>query len=125
MRVAGIGIDIVEIARIAESIERHGESFLSRLFTANERDYCESRAMPAMHYAARFAAKEAVAKALGTGIGRGVSWQDITIFNDENGAPKARLTGGALDRLHLIGAHNCHLSISDEQRYATAFVVLD
>ena len=123
--IAGIGTDLVEISRLEAVIERQGERFVQRILTDEEQVQYHALTHPARFLAKRFAAKEAVAKAFGTGIGRGVSWQDITIFNDENGAPKARLTGGALDRLHLIGAHNCHLSISDEQRYATAFVVLD
>ena len=123
--IFGIGTDILRIDRIATTYERFGGHFVDRLLMPEERILFERTRNPVRFLAMRFAAKEAVAKALGTGIGRGVSWQDITIFNDENGAPKARLTGGALDRLHLIGAHNCHLSISDEQRYATAFVVLD
>ena len=64
MRIHGIGIDVVEVGRIAEAIERHGEAFLARLFTAGERAYCEAQNVPALHFAARFAAKEAVAKAL-------------------------------------------------------------
>ena len=70
MRIFGIGIDVVEVERIASAIERHGESFLAKLFTADERAYCEAQKKSALNYAARFAAKEAVSKALGTGLRR-------------------------------------------------------
>ena len=95
MRIFGIGIDVVEVARIASAIQRHGEPFLARVFTAGERAYCESRKVPALHFAARFAAKEAVVKALGTGIGEHAAWLDLEITRDPVGAPQVVLGGAA------------------------------
>ena len=77
MMIFGIGIDVVEVERVESSIAEFGERFVSRVFTEAERAYCESQKRPAIHYAARFAAKEAVAKALGTGIGKELSWLDM------------------------------------------------
>lgn len=123
--IGGIGTDLVEISRLEAVVERQGDRFIQRILTPEEQDQYRALAHPTRYLAKRFAAKEAVAKALGTGIGRGVSWQDILIQNDENGAPLAVLSGGALARMKHLGVERCHLSISDEQRYATAFVVLD
>ncbi|MEY5013172.1 MAG: holo-ACP synthase [Verrucomicrobiota bacterium] len=124
MRVAGIGIDIVEISRIAESIERHGEAFLSRLFTSNERHYCESRSMPAMHYAARFAAKEAVAKAFGTGIGERAAFLDLEIINNAAGAPQVVLGGSAKKHADDCGITEIQVSLTHSREYAAANAVV-
>jgi len=120
MRVFGIGIDVVEVARIAAAIERHGEAFLARLFTAAERGYCESRHIPAPCYAARFAAKEAVSKALGTGIGRHASWLDLEIVHDSNGAPQLVLgpTAAAFATAH--GVTDIKISLTHTRHYAAA-----
>jgi holo-[acyl-carrier protein] synthase len=120
MRVFGIGIDIVEVDRITSAIGRHGEPFLSRLFTRAERDYCESRKNPAPHYAARFAAKEAVSKALGTGIGGEAGWLDMEIANDGSGAPEIRLTGAAADFAQRHGIREIRISLSHAREYAAA-----
>src|ERR671916_760313 len=79
MSVLGIGVDIVETQRIEHSLERFGERFLHRVFTAGEIAYCRSMKFPARHFAARFAAKEAVSKAFGTGIGKAMGWRDIDV----------------------------------------------
>ncbi|MEO0445415.1 MAG: holo-ACP synthase, partial [Verrucomicrobiota bacterium] len=76
MTIFGIGVDVVEIKRIQQSMDRLGDAFLNRVFTAGERSYCEPMKFAARHYAARFAAKEAIAKAFGTGIGEDLSWHD-------------------------------------------------
>jgi holo-[acyl-carrier protein] synthase len=120
MRVFGIGIDVVEVARIASAIERHGESFLAKLFTAAERAYCESRKHPAMHYAARFAAKEAAVKALGTGIGANAGLQDLEVVNDEAGAPKLRLSGAAEAFAKQHGITGIQISLTHARDYAAA-----
>ena len=93
MRIYGIGIDIVETERIADSIERFGERFLARVFTDAERAYCDRMKVPARHYAARFAGKEAVAKTFGTGIGAAVGWNEIEILREEHGEPYVILHG--------------------------------
>ncbi len=120
MCVFGIGIDVVEVERIASSIARHGDAFLDKIFTPAERKYCESRKIPAIHYAARFAAKEAVAKALGTGIGRNAGLHDLEIFHDPQGAPKLHLSGAAEAFANAHGITNIQISLTHTQQYAAA-----
>lgn len=120
MRIFGIGIDVVEVERIADAIQRHGESFLSRLFTAAERDYCESCHHPALHYAARFAAKEAVSKSLGTGIGGHAGWLDLEIVHDDSKAPKLRLSGVAQAFANDHGITEIQISLTHTRQYAAA-----
>lgn len=120
MRVFGIGIDVVEVARIAAAITRHGEPFLARLFTTSERAYCDSKRDPALYYAARFAAKEAVAKALGTGIGSHASWLDLEIVHGSNGEPQLALgtTAAAFAKDH--GILDIKISLTHARHYAAA-----
>lgn len=118
MRV-GLGVDIVELDRIAGALDRHGERFLRRCFTAGELAYC-GRRIGAL--AARFAAKEAVAKALGTGIA-GFRWRDVEILRDDAGKPLVRLHGGARERLALIGATHCEVTLSHSRDYAVAAAI--
>jgi holo-[acyl-carrier protein] synthase len=120
MRVFGIGIDVVEVERIASAIERHGEPFLAKLFTAGEREYCETRKNPAMHFAARFAAKEAVSKALGTGIGGNAGLLDMEIVHDAAGAPKIRLAGAAERFSRENGITEIQISLTHARDYAAA-----
>jgi holo-[acyl-carrier protein] synthase len=120
MRVFGIGIDVVEVERIASAIQRHGEPFLAKIFTAAERDYCESRKNPALHYAARFAAKEAVAKALGTGIGGNAGLHDLEIRHDTAGAPKLHLGGAAEIFAKHHGITDIQISLTHARDYAAA-----
>ncbi len=120
MRIFGIGIDVVEVARIASAIERHGEPFLTKIFTPAEREYCESRKHAAMHYAARFAAKEAVSKALGTGIGANAGLHDMEVVHDANGAPKIRLSGAAQAFARQHGISEIQISLSHAREYAAA-----
>ena len=79
MKIFGIGIDVIEVERIEEAMREFGDRFLDRIFTAEERDYCLNQKRPAIHFAARWAAKEAVSKAFGTGIGELLAWQDMEI----------------------------------------------
>src|SRR6185503_6633481 len=95
MSILGLGTDIVECLRIAQMIERHGELFITRVYTDHEIEYCSARKAATQHYAGRWAAKEAVLKALGTGWQRGISWRDIEIRNDRLGAPSVVLRAGA------------------------------
>jgi len=120
MRVFGIGIDVVEVDRIASAIQRHGEPFLAKIFTPAERAYCESRKHPAMHYAARFAAKEAVSKALGTGIGKNAGLQDLEIVHDPLGAPRIRLGGAAEMFARENGITEIQISLTHAHAYAAA-----
>lgn len=123
MRIHGIGIDVVEVDRIEFAIARHGEPFLSRLFTEAERDYCSAQKRPALHYAARFAAKEAVSKALGTGIGGEAGWLDLEIVRDPLGAPKLSLQGAAAAFASSKGIAEIQISLSHAKDYAAANAV--
>jgi holo-[acyl-carrier protein] synthase len=120
MKVFGIGIDVVEVDRIASAIERHGEAFLAKLFTPSEREYCESRKRPALHYAARFAAKEAVSKTFRTGIGGNAGLLEMEVVNDESGAPRILLSGAAeaFARKHQIT--EIQISLTHARDYAAA-----
>lgn len=114
-----VGIDVVEISRIAAAISRYGERFLARVYTADERAYAVSRA-PAL--AVRFAAKEATAKALGTGIGP-VGWRNIEIRNDAAGKPSLILHGAAAAVARRAGFLEWQVSVTHSRDLATAFVV--
>jgi holo-[acyl-carrier protein] synthase len=126
--IIGIGSDITDIRRIEKVIERHGERFLSRIFTDTERARAERRAKSVETYAKRFAAKEACAKALGTGIRQGVWWRDMGVVNLPSGRPTMELTGGAAARLAKLipQGHEARIdvSITDEYPLAQAFVVI-
>ena len=123
MSVVGIGTDIVECLRIAQMIERHGELFLSRVFTPREIEYCSARKAATQHYAGRFAAKEAVLKAMGTGWARGISWQDIEVRSHSNGKPSIALGGGAREVCEKVGIRELLISISHCRTHATAFAL--
>ncbi|TYL80110.1 holo-ACP synthase [Bradyrhizobium cytisi] len=130
--IIGIGSDLIDITRVAKVMERHGERFLDRIFTAAERAKAERRAknekMVVATYAKRFAAKEACSKALGTGIRQGVWWRDMGVVNLPGGRPSMRLTGGALARLLALTPEGFEaqidLSITDDWPLAQAFVVI-
>jgi holo-[acyl-carrier protein] synthase len=122
MNPTGIGIDLVEVPRIREMLERHGQRFKERTFTAGEIAYCDACADPAMHYAARFAAKEAAAKALGTGLwAEGVAWTDIEVVREVSGKPQIALHGAA--KQHAANA-NCLVSLTHTRDLAMAQVIL-
>ena len=126
--IIGLGSDIVDVRRIADVIERHGERFLGRIFTEIERTKAEQRANAAETYAKRFAAKEACAKALGTGLRRGVFWRDMGVINVAGGRPTMKLTGGALTRLRAITPAGfdarIDVSLTDEGPTAQAIVII-
>src|SRR6476469_4454963 len=105
--ILGIGSDLIDIRRVEKVIERHGERFLSRIFTDVERAKAERRNRTVDTYAKRFAAKEACSKALGTGIRQGVWWRDMGVVNLPSGRPTMRLTGGALARLEKLTPEGC------------------
>lgn len=127
--IVGIGTDLCNIDRIADSLERFGDRFVHRCFTEVERRRADSRAGRAATYAKRFAAKEACAKALGTGIRAGVAWRDMGVINLPSGKPTMALTGGAAKRLAALmpPGHEAviHLAITDEVPMAQAFVVIE
>jgi holo-[acyl-carrier protein] synthase len=127
--IVGIGTDCCVIDRIAQAIERHGERFLSRVFTQAEISAESARTNSAAHFAKRFAAKEACAKALGCGIGKSAKWRDIEVGNSPTGLPTITLSGLALRRLQA-SLHNqyeglVHVSLSDEETMALAFVIIE
>jgi holo-[acyl-carrier protein] synthase len=127
--IVGIGTDLCNIERIERSLERFGERFLDRVFTATERAKAESRPFTrAGTLAKRFAAKEAFSKAVGTGFKRGVFMKDIGVVNAPSGAPTLELTGGARQRLDALAprghAIDIHLTLTDEYPWAQAFVIL-
>ena len=126
--ILGLGSDITDARRIAKVIERHGDRFLTRVFTDVERAKAERRKNRAETYAKRFAAKEACAKALGTGIRHGVWWRDMGVVNMPSGRPTMLLTGGARKRLDALTpkGHRAQIdiTITDEGPMAVAFVVI-
>src|SRR5689334_16378177 len=126
--IIGLGSDIVDVRRIADVIERHGERFIGRIFTATERAKAERRANAVETYAKRFAAKEATAKALGTGLKRGVFWRDMGVANLPSGQPTMKLTGGALRRLAEMTppgyTPHIHVSLTDDYPLAVSFVII-
>lgn len=123
--ILSIGIDIIEVYRIRETIERTPR-FVSRVFTEPERKYCDSKgAAAAQSYAGKFAAKEAFLKALKTGWRGKITWHDIEIINDEQGVPSFNISGEAEKLLKELKADNIHLSISHTTEHATAQVILE
>ena len=119
----GVGIDLVDVARIAGMRERYGAAFLKRTFTEDEIAYCMKYANPDPHFAARFAAKEAIVKALGTGFTGDISLQSVGVLRDENGAPSAYLSAAAKARLAEIGAAKILISITHLKDYAQAIAI--
>ncbi len=125
MSIIGIGSDIVKIERIEKLIERYEQRFLKRVFTAAEIRYAEAHARPALHFAARFAAKEALVKALGSGLRQGMNWPDIEIINDSLGKPRFEFHNRARKIISDLNDPTAWLSLSHEQEFALAFVVLE
>ena len=121
--VIGIGTDITECLRIARMIERHGELFMNRVYTAAEISYCRERKQSTEHFTGRWAAKEAVLKALGSGWRRGISWRDIEISNKPGGKPVVAIRGGAKEVCQQTGITEVLVSISHCHTHATAFAV--
>ena len=121
MGILGIGTDITECLRIAQMIERHGELFVDRVYTAEEIRYCQRRKQATQHFTGRWAAKEAVLKALGTGWRQGISWRDIEVQNEPGGKPTVTLRGGAKEAADRRGITEVLISISHCRSHATAF----
>jgi len=125
MAIFGIGVDIVEMARVRELFEKFPERFPSRILTETELEELEQQSEPVLFLAKRFAAKEAAAKALGTGFSKGVSFQDFEIQHERSGRPKLLVSGVASQFILKSRVQKLHLSISDEKRYAIANVILE
>ena len=124
--IIGTGVDIAEVPRIRESIERFGDRFLKRLFTEGEIQYCERKKVSRFEsYAARFAAKEAGMKALGTGWSRGVRWRDIEVVRPKGQRPTIQFHGEAANIAAKLGTRNIALSLTHTSEQALAHVILE
>jgi holo-[acyl-carrier protein] synthase len=121
----GVGIDIIEVARIALSYEKFGERFMNRILLPDETAYCLLHKNPAPFVAARFAAKEAISKAFGTGIGAALGWHDMEIRRKETGEPFVILHGKGEKLFAARGAKQLLVSLSHTQSYAAATAVLE
>ena len=123
--IVGIGVDRIEIQRVAEVLARHPTRAAQRLFTHAEREACTRRADAASCFAARFAAKEAFLKALGTGLSGGITWHDVAVAGREGGQPVIIASGVAQEILEARGATAVHLSFSHDGGCAVAIVVIE
>jgi holo-[acyl-carrier protein] synthase len=122
--IAGVGVDIVEIARIAGLLERHSDRFSRRILQEEEIRHFKHGFQEAAYIARQFAAKEAVSKALGTGMRSGVHFRNILVLRDKRGMPVVSLHDAAQERLGALGGKSVMVSISDEREYAIAYAVV-
>lgn len=125
MAVVALGLDLVQIDRLAEMLERRGDRLLERLFTDAERAYCDRRKRRATHYAGRFAVKEAVMKALGTGWAQGVRWRDIEVVRQPGRAPELALHGASARIARERGIARIHITITHDAGLAAAVAVAE
>ncbi len=123
--IQGIGIDIIEIERIKEAINKGGERFVRRVFTNLEINYCNKKRLKYQHFAVRFAAKEAVFKALGTGWQKGVRWVDVEIVNDKLGKPMINLFGKTKELAEKMKIKRIYISLSHSANYAIAQIIFE
>lgn len=123
--VIGLGTDLIEIARVQQSLDRFGERFIHKVFTPGEVVYCQRKKNAAESFASRFAAKEAAAKALGTGISRGVSWLEIEVQRLPGERPTLHLIGRAAERASMLGVRNLQLSLTHSRELAMAMVIAE
>jgi len=122
--VVGVGIDQIEVSRIRDSLEKHGDHFLDKIFSAREQSYCKDRSDPAPCLAARFAAKEATAKAMGTGFGSEFGWLDSEVSNGPAGEPILSLSETGQNLLQSKGASRALISLTHLESVASAVVIL-
>lgn len=122
--VVGVGIDQIEVARIRDSLDKHADHFLDKIFSPTEQAYCRGKADPAPHLAARFAAKEAVSKAFGTGFGKEFGWLDAEVKNGEEGQPLLHFSEKGRALLDQKGASEALVSLTHLESIASAIVVL-
>ena len=125
MPIVGIGVDVVQVKRLAESLERFGERMERRLFTESELAYCRAFQDPLPHLAARFAAKEAASKALGTGMSHGVGWKDFEVVQPGGRQPKLEFHGKGREVFLHLACSAAHLSLTHDGGLAVATVVLE
>ena len=121
--IIGLGIDATDIDRIAKTLERYGDRFVNRIFTAGEAAYCNRRRFPAIHFAGRFAAKEAAMKALGTGHAHGVLWRDVEVVR-HGGPPRLQFHAGAGRRFSAMGGRTSLVTITHSEHLALAQVMI-
>ena len=122
--IIGTGIDLVQIERIEQAMEKWGGAFERRVFTEAELEYCMKQKRPAEHLAARFGAKEAVMKAFGTGLSGGVSWKDAQVVRGSGGRPEVVLSGRLKELAGEMGVSAAHVSFSHDGGFAVAQVIL-
>lgn len=120
----GLGCDLIEVSRIKDVLERHGDRFIKRVFTAEEQAYCASVKYSHKHYAARWAAKEAVSKAFTTGIGPHLDWTSVSVYHGSRHEPLVRLDAKAQALLAQVGATHVWLSLSHIDSHAMAVAAL-
>jgi len=123
--IHGIGTDFVEVSRIDKILQRWGDRFIGKVYSINEINYCKNKAFPAMHYAARFAAKESFLKSLGIGLGMGVKLKDIEVINNPLGSPVLKIHERIKDSLDKLGIIAMHISITHTREHALAIVILE
>lgn len=123
--IYGIGADLVEVNRIEKIIQRWGERFTEKVYSRDEIDYCSHKAYPAIHYAARFAAKESFLKSLGIGLGMGVSLRDIEVINNARGGPELKMNERIQKILDTHGITSVHISLTHTREHAHAAVILE
>ena len=125
MPIRGIGVDVVKVERIVQALERFGQRFEGRIFTAAELEYCRGHKDPLPHLAARFAAKEAAFKAIGTGLSNGVGWKQAEVIQPGGRQPRIEFSGVALERFRALGCESAHLSLTHDGGIAIACVVIE
>ena len=123
--IVGTGVDITEVRRVAEALERFGERFLRRVFTPLEVEYCSSKRNKVERLAARFAAKEAALKALGTGLRHGITWQQVEVSRQPGGRPTITFSGVAAQYAARLAVKHVSLSMSHTAEHAIAMVILE
>jgi holo-[acyl-carrier protein] synthase len=123
MNIKAHGIDVIDCHRLQESIDRHGERFLERVFTEGEREYSLGRKRAIEHLAGRFAAKEAVLKVLGTGWTQGIAWTDVEVFREDSGQPRIRLSGRCKQLADVMGLTDILISITHTETQAFASAI--
>ncbi|MBN1907707.1 MAG: holo-ACP synthase [Deltaproteobacteria bacterium] len=123
--IFGTGIDTIKIKRIETVINKWGDRFIDRVFTPDEKAFCLKRIRPCQAFALRFAAKEAFSKALGTGMKSGVFWRDIEVYHLKSGKPCLKVYGTSLSMCEKEGIRGYHVSLSDEDEYGIAMVILE
>ena len=123
--IFGTGIDIIEVDRIKNSIQKYSDRFKKKIFTQKEIDYCHSQADPAKHFAARFTVKEAVLKCFGTGLTGGILWKDIEVDKLNSGQPILNLHGNGKKLFSQLNLKHIHISITHDKTYAAAHAIAE